>query len=270
MPDARTSETRAIYLAETAQPDLGEVTACLQDESESVRVLAAAVLGRLGPPAVASLIQGLAKTQPVPVRSAAACGLAAIGPDAVPAISELCRCLTADDDGLRDVAAVALGKIGSPAIPALQRMRQFSNPLVVDAAVSALNAIGPPDASVLPDLERDMAHPDPATRKSALKKTAQLRQAAHPAIPRILALTRDPDPAVRAEACLTLGRIEAPPGQIYHALTDPSPDVRFHAVITFKAWESHLEPCLTDPDPRVVAAAEQIRGKASQPPTSPG
>lgn len=254
-----TSETRIVYLAETAQPDLGEVTACLQDESEQVRLLAAVVLGRLGSPAVPALIQALAKTQPVPVRAAAGCSLATIGPDAAPATAELCRCLTAEEDNLREVAVVALSKIGAPAVPWLQKMRQFSDPVVVEAAVSALNLIGPPDATVLPELERAMAHPDPATRKSALKKTAELRQSAHPAIPRIVALTRDPDPAVRAEACLTFARIQAPPGHILHALTDPEPDVRFHAVLAFPAWDPHLEPCLTDPDPRVAAASKAIR-----------
>ena len=83
---ADTSQTRTVYLAESAEPDLGEVTACLQDEAESVRLLAAAVLGRLGPAAVPSLIQGLAKTQPTPVRGIAACSLAALGPEAAPAL----------------------------------------------------------------------------------------------------------------------------------------------------------------------------------------
>ena len=81
------SEARTIYLAETADPVLDEVTACLQDDSESVRLLAAAVLGRLGPPAVPSLVQALSKTQPVPVRSLAACSLASLGPDAAPAVA---------------------------------------------------------------------------------------------------------------------------------------------------------------------------------------
>lgn len=259
MPDL--SETRTLYLAKTANPGLAEVTACLQDDSESVRVLAAAVLGRLGPPAVSSLVQALAKTQPAPVRSIAACSLATLGADAAPAIPELCRCLTAEEESVRDVAAVALGKIGAPAVPALQRMLQFSNPLVVDAARSALNAIGPPDTSILPELERDMAHPNPATRKSALKKTAQLRQSAHPSIPRILALTRDPDPAVRAEACLTYARIQAPPQQIFHALADPDPAVRLNALIAFPAWDPHLEPCLIDSDTGVAAAAKAIHDR---------
>ncbi len=257
MPD--TSEARMRYLAETAQPGLSEVAACLQDESEPVRVLACVVLGRFGPTGVPGLIQGLAKTQPAPVRSIAACNLASLGPDAAPAIGELCRCLTAEDDSLRDAAVVALAKIGTPAVPFLQRMLQFSNPAVVDAAKSALNAIGPPDTSVLPALQHQMAHPDPATRKSAVKKTAQLRQSAHPAIPDIVALTRDSDPEVRAEACLTMARIQAPPQHILHALADPVPEVRFNAVIAFPAWDPQLEPCLTDPDTRVAAAAKAIR-----------
>jgi len=254
-----TSDSRLLYLAENTQPDLGEVANCLQDESEPVRILACVVLGRFGHKGVPGLIQGLSKTQPAPVRSIAACNLATLGSDAAPAIGELCRCLTAEDDRLRDTAIVALAKIGKSAVPFLQRMLEFSNPTVVDAAKSALNAIGPPDASVLPTLQHEMAHPDPATRKSALKKTAQLQQSAHPAIPNIVALTRDSDPEVRAEACLTMARIQAPPQHIFHALADPVPEVRFHAVIAFPAWDPKLEPCLTDPDTRVAAAAKAIR-----------
>lgn len=285
MADTESSEHRLIRLAGYLAPDAAtseraaDATACLQDASEQVRHVAAVVLGRIGAPAVNGLVLALAKTQPLAVRTAAACGLAGIGPAAAPAVNELCRCLTVDDESLRAVAALALGKIGASAVPALRTMLRFASPLVVAAAVSALGAIGPPAAESLneisaaaargplplqmacasalvrisgdpnrglPLLEHCMRLPEPAPRKFALQKTAELRNGAYPAVPHILALTRDPDPEVRAEACLSLGRIKPPADQtlplLAQALTDDAPAVRLNAVIGFSAYGPEADP----------------------------
>ncbi len=78
-------EARIAALAELLKPEvdpaphLPAVDACLDHLSETVRHLAAVVLGRIGAPAVGPLIRALSLEQPVPVRTAAALGLAGIG-----------------------------------------------------------------------------------------------------------------------------------------------------------------------------------------------
>ena len=97
-------------------PHLASVMSCLRHESEPVRHLAVAVLGRVRPPAVMGLLEALGKTQTVPVRMAAAAVVAGIGADASQAVPELCRCLTSEDESLRSVASVALGKVGAGSV----------------------------------------------------------------------------------------------------------------------------------------------------------
>ena len=143
-------------------PHMSGIAACLDHPEEPVRLLAAVVLGRIGAPAATSLIRALAPQQPTAVRQTAALGLASIGPPAAGAVRELCRCLTAPEEGLRNAAAVALAKIGAPAEPALRMMLRFTNPDALAAAVAALTIIGPPAAAAAPDLELLAARSRPA------------------------------------------------------------------------------------------------------------
>src|SRR5450759_5099622 len=215
-------ETRIAVLAELLKPEvdpaphLPAVEECLDHSSETVRHLAAVVLGRIGAPAVGSLTRALSPEQSVPVRTAAALGLAGIGPEAAPAVRELCRALTSPDENPRTAASVALAKIGAPAAASLRLLLRFTNPVVVEAAVSALAFIGPGAAEAIPDLEslatgasvplqlalaaalvrtsgdparglpillRFTGDADPVVRKKALDRTGELGAAAHPALP---------------------------------------------------------------------------------------
>jgi len=90
--------------------------------------VAAMALGRIGRPAVPSLIRTLSNRDPQ-VRKQAALVLARIGPDAADAVPELKGLLDDPDEEVRKAAARALGQIGpaaADAVPAL--MRQLVEP----------------------------------------------------------------------------------------------------------------------------------------------
>ncbi len=281
-------EARVAALAELVKPEarpvdyLAAVDACLDHPSEPVRHLASLVLGRIGAPAVGPLVRALNKAQPVPVRTAAALALASTGPDAAPAVRELCRALTSPDETLRTAASVALAKIGAPAVPDLRLMLRFSDPAVVAAAVFALGWAGPPAAEAVPDLEvlaagaslplqlacaaavvratgdparglpllvRSLSDPDPAIRKQAVEKVGELGERAHPALSQLHACLSDPVPEVRAAAALALARVRAPADWALGSLTslllnDPAPEVRLNAAIALSGFGGAAAPAV--------------------------
>ena len=155
------------------------VAGCLDHSSETVRQLAAVVLGQVaaqgeaGKPAVPALARALEEAQPKSVRGLAATGLARAGPAAASAIEPLCRLMTTADKNLRAQASLALGKIGAPAVPWLRRMLRATDPGVVSAAADALALIGAPAKESVEDLRTLRASPEAKVREacdSALEK----------------------------------------------------------------------------------------------------
>jgi HEAT repeat protein len=277
-------------------PYLAEVAASLDHPEEPVRQLAVAVMGRIGAPAVEHLARALDAAQPEAVRMFAAGALANIGPPAAPAVRSLCRCLTANEDGLRTLASLALARIGAASVPSLRVMLQFSDPRAVVATVTALTQIGPAARDALADLQvlaprstlsvqmacaaaaarisedparglpfllQALNQQDPSVRKQALEQITELREAAHPAIPRILECAGDPAPQARGAAALTLGRIRAPAsdvvGPLTHLLDDASPEVRLNATIVLASYGEAARPAL----PALRRWAEQADQKAA-------
>jgi hypothetical protein len=101
------------------------------------REVAAAALGRIGRPAVPSLVQALGHRDSE-VRMQAALVLARIGPDAFDAVPELTALLDDESEGVRKAAARALGQIGpaaGSAVPALMRTLVQPSPVPPGAAV---------------------------------------------------------------------------------------------------------------------------------------
>jgi HEAT repeat protein len=282
-------EVRATALADLLQPGadpsphLERVGACVSDPSESLRLAALPVLGRIGAPAASYLAAALDLRQPDNIRATAAAVIAGIGPPAVIAVRGLCRCLTSPDPTLRDAAAVALAKIGEAAVPSLRLMLQFSAPETVAAAVGALAFIGPPAAATAPELEALAARSpqalrlacaaalarvtgdprrglpvllealggrDPQARKTAAEKISELREAAHPALRDLLRCTTDPDGEVRAAAVLTLGRIRAPHSDtvphIIARLNDPVAEVRYNSIVVLASYGAEARSALAD------------------------
>jgi HEAT repeat protein len=262
-------------------PHLSGVAACLDHPEEPVRQLTAAVLGRIGAPAVPWLVRALLPEQPTAVRVIAALGLASAGPSAAGGIRELCRCLTAPNEGLRNAASVALGKIGAPAAASLELMLRFPDPNTLAAAVAALALIGPPasttDGSLdslavrsplplqlacasalvritgdpargLPILLGAVANEDPAIRKLSLDRIGELQENGGAAAPYLIHSLGDPEPSVRAAAALAIARIRVPAAQslppLIMLLEDPAPQVRIHAAIALSALGREAAPSL--------------------------
>jgi HEAT repeat protein len=275
-------------------PHLSGVGACLDHPEEPVRQLTAAVLGRIGAPAVPWLIRALLPEQPMAVRVIAALGLASAGRSAAGGIRELCRCLTAPDEGLRNAASIALGKIGAPATASLELMLRFLDPNTLAAAVAALALIGPPalqsagsldalaaraplplqlacasalvritgdPARGLPILLGALTNPDPAIRKLALDRIGELQQAGGAAAPYLIHSLGDPEPPVRAAAALAIARIRVPPAQsltpLIILLDDPVPEVRVHTSIALSAFGREA-----------MQALPQLRARAQDPNTN--
>ncbi len=270
---------RLAALAELAAPEAdpapwaAEVASCLDHPAEAVRAAAVCVLARLGASSVAALDRAVRPDQPPVVRTFAAQALGTLGPAAVPAIRELCRALTAPDPGLRFHAALALGSIGEAASPWLHRMLQFSDPLVVAAAVDGLGWIGKPAAHAVPDiqrlgcspvaklrqscaaalvkiardpaaglpiLERELVDPDPEVRQGAIERIGELGAAGRPAASGLLRCVRDPVAGVRAAAALALARLHADAASALPALEqllgDAESAVRVTAAVALGAY----------------------------------
>ena len=88
----------------------------LQDESKSLRLMAADALANLGPEAKEAesvLIQAL-RDEDKDVRGAAAKALWKIGPETEDAVPALIESLKEDDGTIRGMAALALGAIAKP------------------------------------------------------------------------------------------------------------------------------------------------------------
>lgn len=101
-------------------PESGPLPEFRQPTEQEVAAMA---LGRIGKPAVPSLIQAL-RHRDTEVRRQAALVLARIGPEAADAVPELTEALDDPHETVRKAAGRALGQIGSaaaPAVPALMR-----------------------------------------------------------------------------------------------------------------------------------------------------
>ncbi len=281
------SEVREAALSELLEscadpsPHLEALAACVRDPSEPLRIPALVLLGRIGAPAADFIARALDPQQPAPVRTVGAALIAGMGPTASGAVRELCRCLTADDESLRNAASIALGKIGEPAVPSLRIMLQFANPAAVAAAVGSLAMIGPPAASAVPEIEalaarssfdiqlscasalcritgsperglsllaNALGNADSLIRKTAAENIALLGTVGHSAIPSVLHCTADPDASVRTAAVLALGRMRAPHSQVLPEmqlrLGDPDAEVRYAVAVVMASYGADARSAL--------------------------
>jgi HEAT repeat protein len=275
-------------------PIVAAVAECLNDASDHARALAVLVLERAGAAGISALAHALDDKQPISVRVLAAAALGRAGGNATPAIDPLCACLGSADGTLRWHAAFALGKIGAPAVPALRVVLRSADPEILRAAADALGWIGSGahaaladltalalstalsvrlaihlalvritgDASVgLPMLLAALKEKDPAGRASALERIGQLRAMARESSPMLLPCLADRSGDVRAAAALALARIEATTPETIEALTpllaDSETDVRASAGIALASLGRAAVPAL--PALRVMRRATQPR-----------
>jgi HEAT repeat protein len=190
------------------------------DEDVAVRRLAARavgaqVVGLKAPPAelMTALTQALADSD-VPTRDLAVQSFAELGPAGLPALRPL---LAGKDDEQRAGAAAVVAKMAAYGMPVerdadilagLTRGLSASNAEVRRNAARALCALasrlGQPSAVLLAALAGGLSDPDEEVRVHCSGALASLRQSA---LPVVLPLLRDPNPAVRIEAAEVLGRM---------------------------------------------------------------
>jgi esterase/lipase superfamily enzyme len=109
---------------------------------ETIHVAAAAAIGKLGPPAVSALADHLDKSE-AETDLTIARALAAIGPQAAPAVDKLLAALASDDqdNDIRILAAIALGNCGPAAQSALPALTRLLNDGEADAQLRAMCAV---------------------------------------------------------------------------------------------------------------------------------
>lgn len=200
----------------------------LNDESEATRLNAAYALGRVGKPAIPTLIESLRQESKSawnrnlergdftnPSQLDTIYGLAAVGEPAVPALT---KALGDTDWWTRAGAAAALGCMGEPAhcaVPALVEALQDDSEWVRRNAADTLGNIGPSARSAVPALIEALGDNRTVSRWSlsdsplrenamiALAKMGQLPQAAIPVMEEAL---QDENQYIRSWAAIALER----------------------------------------------------------------
>jgi HEAT repeat protein len=185
-------------------------------ETEEVRAKAAAILGRIGPPAkaaVPALIKALSDKNPE-TRNEVLFALGAIGPDAKDAVPTISRALAAPDKNVCYSACYALGKIGPAAKPCcaeLQKCLAGDDPFLAMASAWALAHIDPKDpqtaAKAVPVLMRALRDPDPLTRVQAAESLGLFGPLAGGAAAALSKLSGDQNAQVREAAANALKAI---------------------------------------------------------------
>jgi len=249
-----------------ALPILEAVTAGLDDPDPSVRHLAAIALGQVGAPAVPALARALEERQSLPVRIAAASGLARAGAAAATAVAALADCLRSADEVLRFHAAMALGKIGPAAVPALRGLLASGNPEVRGAALDALGFAGAGASGALEDVRALLASGGPSSEAAAYAMI-KISGDASAGLPSLLAQLEAADERGRARIVERIGTLRKAAGGTTSQLTsslsdDPAPDVRGAAALalartgtTGPETLAALSQALSDPEPEVRAQA---------------
>ncbi len=134
----------------------------LEHPDSDIRSWAASSLGELGTaalPAVDTLARLLSGGDDELAKTAAT-ALGALGPGASRAIGALERAMNRDD--YPQMAVQALSKMGSPAVPILIKALDHKNPLLRAAAARALGTMGPDAVTAIPVLIRLLKDEEPA------------------------------------------------------------------------------------------------------------
>lgn len=238
-------------LGARAAPALPDLIIGLTDSERLVVYHCAKALGRIGPRAVGAIPRLLeilkdphADTND---RSAAAEGLAGIGHEAIPALSEA---LIDSDSLVRQEAAHALGRCGPGAIAAVTQLISVLNDpveMVRYNATEALGNIGPP---TIPALTDALSNADPLTRVQAGRALLKLKPNSRPAIDAMAAALKADDRLVRFGAAVALEQVgdEAAPviSQMIEALrTDDYEFVR--STIACALGEMNLPASIAKP-----------------------
>ena len=185
--------------------DAGELAARLADANETTCFQAAYSLAAMGAPAVPELIRCLS-SEDEGMRRNAGYGLAAAGPAAVPALEEAAR---AERPETRAAAVDALGDMGLPAAPAvatLQAALKDEEDEVRTRAACALGNVGVAAEAAIPSLVDALDDPGDWVVRHCLLALAKLGPRAAEVVPGITRYLHHDNRYVRAKAALVLRR----------------------------------------------------------------
>jgi len=209
--------------------------AALSDPNVSVRLFSVAALARMGAVEVPALTE-IVNQQEGPIRLAALSALGELGPKSLPAVEAIVRLLPASDADTRFVAIHTLGKIGpqaGQALADLARVFEDRDVSIRARTIEAMVRIDVGSRSTQGVLEKAIKDADSKIRRQAVMSLEQVGAAA---VPLLLEAMKDPDFSVRRTAAAALGRIgpdaRAAIGVLTEALTDQN--VRGYAKIALQ------------------------------------
>lgn len=188
-------------LGRLARDTLPLLVSSLHDPDPTVREAAAWAVGQMGPDALNHLLAML-RHEDKYVRRNAVWALAKLGPPALKAIPHLCEALKDADPRTASGAAQALGNMGeeaADAVPDLIEAMRGTNIVLCRLAAKALSQVGRP---ALPPLIGNLRHRDPFVRGEAALALGWMGPMAATAIPGLIEIIRDTQPAAAAPAAV--------------------------------------------------------------------
>jgi HEAT repeat protein len=222
------------------------IVSCLADPSDAVRVAAASFLCGRG--TAADLRYAIIDGQRPEVRSLGLASLCGRGPDALPLLEPLSRCLASPEPADRERAALALSHVGAGAVPRLKHFLRSQEPPEVISAAEALRRIGPNAKDVVGDLEQVAPKAPAAARPAIYTALITTSGESSKGLPELLKLLEDRDPEIRSAALTALGTLgdvakDAGPA-IFKAANDRDARVRASAVVPLLSTGLDRKPVL--------------------------
>ena len=210
---------------EKARRALPDIRRACSDVDGAVRVLAHAVLAKLGidrEEHVRCILKGTADPD-VGVRQFAALALGRVGYCTQEVTRSLAKALTDDDRDVQCQAIQSIGRLGpaaksSGAIARLEQILQQRNAALRVAAHFALARLGEDVESNVAALVKQLKSRDVATRFNASLALGEIGTPARSAIPALVDALRDPHWAVRGSVARSLSEIGSASKEVLAAL----------------------------------------------------
>jgi HEAT repeat protein len=219
-------------------PAVPQLAAALNDSDAGIALAAVFALGRIGPAAkpAEQALEKLAAAHASPLgRTLTLWARARVNPhdaqlfrQVVPLLAEGMR---SNEPRLRVTAVRALVDLHSMpdlVLPAMQKILRQGDPAAIQGAVEVLASLGEPG---VPLLVESLARKDVRLRVVSL--LGAMGETAQSAVPDLIELVRDRDPAIRREALLSLGAIgpaaQAAVPAAMQAMQDGNSQVRYGA-----------------------------------------
>ena len=207
--DPKVRATAEAALVQGAQRSFPLLRRFLSPEHQDLRMVTFDIIRRIGPPAMALLVE-LLRNESETIRREAVDVLIDLTPHTEPMQPALRRALRDEDAVVAGDAARALGALGpraAPSVAALVRTLAHDDPYVRIYAAEALASIGPGAAAATNALAAALSDPIPGVRWAACEALASIGPPAQSAVPQLVAALEDEFLYVRIFAAGALGSI---------------------------------------------------------------